>query len=305
MPRPRRQYSDKLSPPHPGPLNLSALQTGVVASVRQIRALQDIASAGMSSVPVFHNPLRCRPSPPRSIVGHERQNSKRANGSVFSAGSDLALTRLWLRRRIARLVPDMHQPVVRTHPETGRPSLFLSPRFTLGIDGATQARSDALLHEIFALIEAPRFHYRHQWRENELMIWDNKCLNHRVRSLSLPRHPLPPAHHGRWRATILHSPFEPRLKLRAGVAGTPPDVWWLGPAENVRDLLLVTSFFRQNKPKCPARLDNPIPPFLAGAVEDRGCASPANVFPAPRQGRQGRWPARRLPATARILHGSG
>ncbi len=84
--------------------------------------------------------------------------------------------------RIARLVPEMHQPVVRTHPETSRPSLFLSPRFSLRIDGIAPARSDALLGQIFALAEAPRFHYRHQWRENDLVIWDNRCLNHRVRS---------------------------------------------------------------------------------------------------------------------------
>jgi taurine dioxygenase len=84
--------------------------------------------------------------------------------------------------RIADLVPEMHQPVVRTHPETGLPSLFLSPRFTLRIDDIAPARSDALLDQVFALAEAPQFHYRHQWRENDLVIWDNRCLNHRVRS---------------------------------------------------------------------------------------------------------------------------
>jgi taurine dioxygenase len=84
--------------------------------------------------------------------------------------------------RIARLVPEMRQPVVRTHPETGRQSLYLSPRFTLRIDGIAPARSDALLAEIFALAEAPRFHYRHEWREGDLVIWDNRWLNHRVRA---------------------------------------------------------------------------------------------------------------------------
>ena len=133
----------------PEPISIADWSRGVCAPDPRHAGYR---TGGDESAPVFHNPLRCRPSPPRSIVGHERQNSKRANGSAFSAGSDLALTRLWLRRRIARLVPDTHQPVVRTHPETGRPSLLLSPRFTLGIDGVTQARSDALLHEIFALI---------------------------------------------------------------------------------------------------------------------------------------------------------
>jgi alpha-ketoglutarate-dependent taurine dioxygenase len=71
--------------------------------------------------------------------------------------------------------------LVRTHPQTGRLSLYASPRFTLRIDGISQERSDRLLAEIFALAEEPRFHYRHQWRDNDLVIWDNRCLNHRVR----------------------------------------------------------------------------------------------------------------------------
>src|SRR5215469_7488101 len=75
----------------------------------------------------------------------------------------------------------MRQPVVRTHPQTGRPSLYVSPRFTLRIEGVSQERSDLLLAEIFALAEEARFHYRHEWRDNDLVIWDNRCLNHRVR----------------------------------------------------------------------------------------------------------------------------
>jgi taurine dioxygenase len=83
--------------------------------------------------------------------------------------------------RIASLVPEMRQPVVRTHPQTGRPGLYVSPRFTLRIEGVSEERSEMLLAEIFALAEEARFHYRHQWRDNDLVIWDNRCLNHRVR----------------------------------------------------------------------------------------------------------------------------
>ena len=82
--------------------------------------------------------------------------------------------------RIAAMIPPAHQPVVRTHPETGRPALYLSPRFTLCIDGAPPDASQAILNELFALMDDPRFCYRHQWRERDLMIWDNRCLNHRV-----------------------------------------------------------------------------------------------------------------------------
>ena len=84
--------------------------------------------------------------------------------------------------RIAAMIPPAHQPLIRTHPETGRPALYLSPRFTLRIDGAAPDASSAILNKLFALMDDPRFCYRHQWRERDLMIWDNCCLNHRVRA---------------------------------------------------------------------------------------------------------------------------
>jgi taurine dioxygenase len=84
--------------------------------------------------------------------------------------------------RIAAAIPRIHQPLVRRHPETGRPALYLSPRFTLCIDGAAPDASAGILNGLFALMDDPRFRYRHQWRERDLMIWDNRCLNHRVRA---------------------------------------------------------------------------------------------------------------------------
>ena len=51
--------------------------------------------------------------------------------------------------RIAAMIPDAHHPIVRTHPETGRSALYLSPRFTLCIDGAASDASEAILTETF------------------------------------------------------------------------------------------------------------------------------------------------------------
>jgi taurine dioxygenase len=103
--------------------------------------------------------------------------------------------------RIASLVPEMRQPVVRAHPQTGRPALYVSPRFTLRIEGVSQERSEMLLAEIFALAEETRFRYRHEWRNNDLVIWDNRCLNHRVRFF--PTHDV-------------------RRRLRVSIAGDQP-----------------------------------------------------------------------------------
>ncbi|MGI4776981.1 MAG: TauD/TfdA dioxygenase family protein [Janthinobacterium lividum] len=70
------------------------------------------------------------------------------------------------------------QPVVRTHPETGRKALFVSEHFTTGIVGLPKAESDALLAELFAHSVKPEFIYRHAWKPHDLVFWDNRSLMH-------------------------------------------------------------------------------------------------------------------------------
>jgi len=81
---------------------------------------------------------------------------------------------------IAAKIPGIRQPLVRTHPETGRSALYLSPRFTVCVDGAEPDASEEILNELFAFMDDPRFCYRHQWRKGDLLIWDNRCLMHRA-----------------------------------------------------------------------------------------------------------------------------
>lgn len=72
------------------------------------------------------------------------------------------------------------QPMVRTHPETGRRSLYVSPRFTIGIDGIGDTEAQALLDELFGRMSDERYHYRHKWSDRDLVMWDNRCLNHKA-----------------------------------------------------------------------------------------------------------------------------
>ncbi|WP_044564477.1 TauD/TfdA family dioxygenase [Azospirillum sp. B4] len=73
----------------------------------------------------------------------------------------------------ARVPPVVH-PVVRAHPETGRPSLFISEGFTTRIVELPEEESAALLAELFAHSIQDRFIYRHRWRPDDLVIWDNR-----------------------------------------------------------------------------------------------------------------------------------
>ena len=80
----------------------------------------------------------------------------------------------------AKEVPEAVQPLVRTHPETGRQALYISPRFTLAIEGMADEEAQPLLDQLFAFAKEKRFHYRHTWRDGDLVMWDNRCLNHRA-----------------------------------------------------------------------------------------------------------------------------
>ncbi len=75
------------------------------------------------------------------------------------------------------LATQLH-PVARRHPETGRTALFVSPGYTIAIDGLPDAESAALLKELFAHQGQPRFVYRHAWQPGMLVMWDNRCLVH-------------------------------------------------------------------------------------------------------------------------------
>jgi taurine dioxygenase len=69
-------------------------------------------------------------------------------------------------------------PAVLRHPVTGIPILFVSPWFTTGIHGRGQSDGATLLSAVFDHLSNPAFCYRHQWRPNDLLVWDNLSVIH-------------------------------------------------------------------------------------------------------------------------------
>jgi taurine dioxygenase len=69
-------------------------------------------------------------------------------------------------------------PLVRRHPETGRPALFINLGYTIGIEGMSTTDATALLTELFTHQSQPEFVYRHRWSPGLLTLWDNRCLLH-------------------------------------------------------------------------------------------------------------------------------
>jgi taurine dioxygenase len=69
-------------------------------------------------------------------------------------------------------------PIIRTHPETGRESLFGCAGYIIGIEGMDQQEGWDLVTEIYRWQTRPEFQYRHRWHPDMLLMWDNRCTLH-------------------------------------------------------------------------------------------------------------------------------
>jgi taurine dioxygenase len=85
----------------------------------------------------------------------------------------------WDGERFSELQPVEH-PVVRTHPETGKRSLFVNPEFTSHIKGFSRRESDGLLELLYQHMVDQRFLVRYNWNAGDLGFWDNRATMHLV-----------------------------------------------------------------------------------------------------------------------------
>lgn len=108
-------------------------------------------------------------------------------------GADFAALQNTLRRtgidpdaHFARYQPVAH-PLVRTHPGTGRRALYLSGPYVTHIDGLSRAEGHAILEFLYRHIETQEFIHRHRWQRNDLLLWDNRCVQHLAVADYFPR----------------------------------------------------------------------------------------------------------------------
>ena len=75
------------------------------------------------------------------------------------------------------VVENLH-PVIRTHPETGRKSLFVNRAFTVRFENMTVAESKPLLEFLYKQATKPEFTCRFHWKNGSVAMWDNRCVQH-------------------------------------------------------------------------------------------------------------------------------
>jgi taurine dioxygenase len=69
-------------------------------------------------------------------------------------------------------------PVVRTHPETGRKTIYVNVGFTQRFEGWTKKESQPLLRWLYEHCAKPEFTCRFAWAKNSVAFWDNRCAQH-------------------------------------------------------------------------------------------------------------------------------
>lgn len=69
-------------------------------------------------------------------------------------------------------------PVVRTHPETKRKTLYVNRQSTIHFENMTEAESRPLLEYLCAHAHRPEFTCRFRWRKGSIAFWDNRCSQH-------------------------------------------------------------------------------------------------------------------------------
>ncbi len=84
--------------------------------------------------------------------------------------------------------PPVTHPLVRTHPETGKKSLYVNPLFTTRIKELSSHESREMLTFLYRHIVTEEFTVRLSWQPNTVAIWDNRSTQHKPVNDYFPQH---------------------------------------------------------------------------------------------------------------------
>ena len=91
------------------------------------------------------------------------------------------------RDKMLEQYPRVEHPVVRTHPETGRKTLFVNAFFTESIVGLDEDESDELIQRLCQQAMHPEWQVRLRWEPGTIAFWDNRSTQHYASSDYYPQ----------------------------------------------------------------------------------------------------------------------
>ncbi len=100
-------------------------------------------------------------------VVHDWQRSREKSGERPATAEEIAAA------------PPVDHPLVRRHPDTGTRSLYVGNHAS-HVVGLERAEGEALLAALERHATQDKFIYRHRWRDNDVLMWDNRCTMHCV-----------------------------------------------------------------------------------------------------------------------------
>jgi taurine dioxygenase len=96
---------------------------------------------------------------------------------MFGRGSNRFFNREEVERRIAQY-PEVTHPVVRVHPETGEPVIYVNEAQSLSIVGLDNIVGQTLLKYLCDRMKQPEYQVRWRWETNAVVVWDNRTVQH-------------------------------------------------------------------------------------------------------------------------------
>ncbi len=111
----------------------------------------------------------------KTAIHAYRSNRQKEKGTSFT-----------LSKEQLEETPPVRHPILRTHPETGKKSIFAFPGIVQEITDMNKGEADRLLKQVFAHCQQPEFQFSLQWEVGDLAMWDNRCLMHRATTRDLP-----------------------------------------------------------------------------------------------------------------------
>jgi taurine dioxygenase len=83
--------------------------------------------------------------------------------------------------------PAVEHPVVRTHPETGRRTIYVNRAFTEYVVGVPGDEGRALLEHLYVQASFPEYQCRWKWQPGDVAFWDNRATQHYAASDYFPQ----------------------------------------------------------------------------------------------------------------------